>query len=57
MTSVLTNVPQQCRTRAAEARQKAETASDDATRKILLRDAELWERMADFEEKNNRQFP
>jgi hypothetical protein len=43
----------QYRSRAEQARQQAQRAADDATRKILLNDAALWERMADYEEKNN----
>jgi hypothetical protein len=40
------------RARAQEARERAHTEADDALRKLLLRDAELWDRMADYEEKN-----
>ena len=38
--------------RAAELRAKAETMSDIAELNAALRDAKMWERMADWEEKN-----
>ena len=54
MTSVRNEQPARHRARAQEARAKAaEPATDEATRKALLHDAELWERMADYEETNN----
>ena len=40
------------RARAEEARSRAELATDEAQRLAYLKDAELWERMADYEEKN-----
>jgi hypothetical protein len=40
------------RMRAQEAREKAATEPDDAVRKALLDNAELWERMAAYEESN-----
>ena len=52
MTSVKTNVPAQLRARAEEARQKAAAEPSEPARKALLNDAELWERMADYEEKH-----
>lgn len=53
MTSLENSLPSQYRARAAEARARAEASTDEATRRALLNDAELWERMADYEEKNN----
>jgi hypothetical protein len=50
MVSLPNNLPAQYRARAEEARVKAEAASDPEVRKSLLRDAELWERMAQYEE-------
>lgn len=41
----------ECRVRAQEARAKAEALSDNE-RVMALHDADLWERMADWEEKN-----
>ena len=38
------------RLRAEEARTKAHAASDEDVRQSLLKDADLWERMAQFEE-------
>ena len=52
MDSVKSNAPAQYRARAEKARQQAEMATDEATRKALLNDATLWERMAEYEEKN-----
>ena len=52
MTSVKTNRPGEYRARAKEARAQAATATDEAKRNRLLQDAELWERMAEYEEKN-----
>jgi hypothetical protein len=49
------NTPLQYRTRAREARAKAAAATDEATRQPLLRDAEMWDRMAEFEEKTRPQ--
>ena len=53
MTSVKTNLPAQYRARAQEARDQADATSDEEKRQRLVRDAELWERMAEYEEKNN----
>jgi hypothetical protein len=53
MTSVKTDLSAQYRARAQEARDQAATVQDDETRKRLLQDAETWERMAAYEEKNN----
>jgi len=40
----------ECRARAKAAREKAESASDERVRTALLREAEIWDRMADHEE-------
>ena len=40
------------RARAAELRRQAESTSDIREVNVALRDAEMWERMADWEEKN-----
>ena len=53
MTSVKTNLPAQYRARAKEARDQAAIVADEEKHKRLLSDAELWERMAEYEEKNN----
>jgi hypothetical protein len=53
VTSVKTDLSAQYRARAQEARDQAATVQDDETRKRLLQDAETWERMAAYEEKNN----
>jgi hypothetical protein len=47
------NKAQQYRNRAEEARAKAEAVTDEAVKTSLLNDAELWERMAEYEDKNN----
>lgn len=54
MSSVRNNLPAQYRARAKEARDQAALAPDEEKRKRLLHDAELWERMADYEEQNSR---
>ena len=41
------------RERAATARERAETMPESKARQTLLETAELWERMADWEEKNS----
>jgi len=53
MTSIKSNLPAQYRARAEQARQQAALATDEATRKTRLNDAALWERMAEYEEKND----
>ena len=53
MTSVQNKLPSQYRARAQEARERAATTGDEETRKRLLNDAQLWERMAEFEEKTH----
>lgn len=53
MTSMKTDVPAQYRARAQEARAKAEAIEDEDARRRLLNDAELWDQMADYEEKAN----
>jgi hypothetical protein len=50
MTTLKTNVPAQHR--VDEGRRKAEAEANEPAQKALLNDAELWERMADYEEKN-----
>jgi hypothetical protein len=52
MDSVKSNRPAQYRARAEQARQQAALATNEAARKVLLNDASLWERMAEYEEKN-----
>lgn len=52
MASTRNNRPSQYRARAQEAREKAQSEPDEAKRTALIRNAELWERMADYEEKN-----
>jgi hypothetical protein len=46
------NRPAQHRARALEDRGKAASEPDEAKRESLLHNAEMWERMADYEEKN-----
>jgi hypothetical protein len=53
MTSIKTYIPVQLRARAREARQRAAGEADATIRKVLLNDAELWERMAEYEEKKD----
>ena len=53
MTSIKTDVPAQYRARAQEARAKAEAIEDEDARRRLLNDAELWDQMAEYEEKAN----
>jgi hypothetical protein len=53
MTSIQNPLPAQYRARAQEARDKAEMAAEQAARHRLLRDAEMYERMAEYEEKTN----
>jgi len=45
------------RRRAEECRAQADTATDEETRKTLLQTAETWERMAQWEDKNNPPRP
>ena len=52
MTSMQNNLPAQYRVRAEEARTKAEAAQDEKTRQRLLNDADMWERMAAYEEQH-----
>ena len=54
MTSIRTDIPAQYRARAQEARAKAAAIEDGEARQQLLHDAEVWERMADFEENKIR---
>jgi hypothetical protein len=54
MASTVGNRPAQYRACAQQAREQAATANDEPTRKALLHDADLWERMADYEAKNPR---
>ena len=46
-----THTSAQFRARAKEARQKAAAETRESVRKVLLNDAELWERMAAYEER------
>lgn len=41
----------QYRFKAVLARRRAATAADEAARTVLLNDAVLWDRMADYEER------
>jgi len=52
MTSLNKNRAAEFRARAEDARLKAFTATDEALCKELLADADLWERMATFEERS-----
>jgi len=52
MASTVGNRPAQYRAKAQDARDRAATTLDEATRHRLLRDAEMWERMAAYEEQN-----
>ena len=47
-----THTPAEFRARAEEARQNAAAEVRESVRKVLLNDAELWERMAAYEEKH-----
>ena len=49
-----THTPAQFRARAEEARQNAAAEVRESVRKVLLNDAELWERMAAYEEKHRQ---
>ena len=40
------------RAKADKARERAQTASNRNARKVLLNDARLWDRMAEYEEEN-----
>lgn len=53
VTSVQNTLPTQYRARAKEAREEAAGTTNNEKRKLLLQNAELWERMAAYEEKNN----
>jgi hypothetical protein len=46
------NRAREYRNRAEECRIKATTVEDEAGRRALLETAEIWERMANYEEKN-----
>jgi hypothetical protein len=52
MISMKNDRPSSYRARAQQARQKAEAETDEALLKALLDDAQLWQRMAEYEEKN-----
>jgi hypothetical protein len=52
MTSTVPNRPTQHRARAQEDRDKAASEPNEAKRQSLLHNAEMRERMADYEEKN-----
>ena len=49
-TSIRNTRPARYRARASEARQRAAGETDPKKRQRLLADAELWDRMADYEE-------
>jgi hypothetical protein len=51
------NKSAQYRARAAEARAKAESTAEEAARDMLLQEADTWERMAAYEDKNNPPRP
>jgi len=55
MTSLIQDAASDYRHRAKEARAKATAATDEATRKSLLQDADTWERMARYEDQHNPQ--
>jgi hypothetical protein len=46
------NRPTQYRAKAQAAREKAAAEPGDARRKTFLNDADMWERMADYEDRN-----
>jgi len=50
--STVNNRPGQYRAKAQANRDAAESEPDEAKRKALLQDADLWERMAAYEEQN-----
>jgi hypothetical protein len=50
-TSVQNRLPSEYRERAKQARERAAEATDENVRERLLHDAQLWEQMAQFEEK------
>lgn len=52
MASTVGNRPAQYRARAEQAREKAANAPNEAARKAFLHDADMWERMAEYEAKN-----
>lgn len=52
MAAARNNRPTQYRAKAHQARNQAEIASDAASQRKLLEVADLWERMADYDEKN-----
>jgi len=52
MPSTANQRPAQYRAKAREAREKAAAAPDPETRARLLQDADAWDRMADYDEKN-----
>ena len=54
MTSIKTDLAARHRTRAEEARRKAEVEKDESVRKALLNDAEIYERMAQYVENNGQ---
>jgi len=52
VTSATRDLPRQYRIRAQEARDKALSAGNDVERQRLLQEADIWERMAAYEEQN-----
>jgi hypothetical protein len=54
--TVAPNRPTQHRARAQEDRDKAASEPNEAKRKSLLHNAEMWEQMADFEENDPQSY-
>jgi hypothetical protein len=52
MVSLTGDRAKQYRTKAQHVRQQAEAEADKSRRKLLLNDADLWDRMAAYEEQN-----
>ena len=50
MASTTHNLPAQYRAKAQDARERAKATTDDTARQKLLNDADLWDRMAAYEE-------
>jgi hypothetical protein len=56
MSSVFQTEVGQYRAKAQKARERAETTVKEDARKVLLNDARLWDRMADYERENPSPF-
>jgi hypothetical protein len=52
MVSMVGERAKQYRAKAQNVRQQAAAEADESRRKLLLNDAELWDRMAAYEEQN-----